>query len=143
MKNLSKAAQTLSKGKYSCVIEKDGVIISARRGLGVKPILSALENYTGDLNGASVADTVTGKASAMLLHLGNVQSLYSQVASRPAQDYLTSNGILHEYGIMVDAISNRTKDGLCPIEQCVIATNDPSEGYKQIKKTIGILMSKK
>ena len=143
MENLSKAAKALNKGKYSCVIEKNGVIISARRGLGVKPVLSALEKYPDDLKGASVADTVTGKASAMLLHLGNARSLYSQIASEPAQDYLTANGILHEYGNLVEAISNRTRDGLCPIEQCVIFTNDPSVGYQQIKKTIGILMSKK
>jgi hypothetical protein len=111
--NYFKSAEVLKAGKYTFVVEKNGVIISARRGPGVKPVLMALEKSPTDLENASVADTVTGRAAAMLLSLGKVRSVFSQVLSRHAKEYLEENGIEYQCDQLVDAISNRTGDGLC------------------------------
>ncbi|MEG1774551.1 MAG: DUF1893 domain-containing protein [Oscillospiraceae bacterium] len=135
------AKQVLEQGAYSCVIERDGVIVSARRGIGVKPLLSAHDRYPGEFLGASVADRVIGKAAAMLLALGGVREVYGQVMSESAAQFLTARGIVCRCGESVPFISNRTHDGLCPIEQSVLALDDPEQGLRAIRATVARLMA--
>ena len=130
----------LERGEYSCVVARGGVIVDARRGIGVKPILSIYDRHPEDLMGAPVADRVIGKAAAMLLVLGGAAEIYGAVMSESAIEFLSARGVPHRFGERVPRIENRTRDGICPIEQSVLGTDDLEKGLKSIRGTIQKLM---
>ena len=135
------AKTVLQQGNYSCVVSKE-VVIFAVRGIGVKPLLNAYDRYPDSLNGAFIADKVIGKAAAIFALLGGAKEVYGQVMSQAADQFLTARGLPHSYGTMVPFIENRTKDGICPIEQSVLSLSDPLEGLAEIRTTIAALMAK-
>lgn len=138
-----KAKEILERGGYSCVVVQNGVAVDARCGIGVKPVLFILDHHPGDLDGASVADKVIGKAAAMLLTLGGVREIYGAVMSESAVQFLIERRIAFAYGERVPYIENRTRDGVCPIEQSVLRTDDPEEGLLAIRAAIVRLMQQK
>ena len=128
--NLEKAKMLLVKTDSTCVLCSGEIILTDKRR-GVRPLLDLLE---GDANvaGFAAADKVVGKAAAYLYCLLNIKCLYAQVISQPALDVLTKTGIQIEYGQLVPAIQNRTKDGFCPMESAVLKINTPEEALRAI-----------
>jgi hypothetical protein len=128
--NLEKAKMLLVKTDSTCVLCNGQIILTDKRR-GVRPLLDLLE---GDANvaGFAAADKVVGKAAAYLYCLLNIKCLYAQVISQPALDVLTKTGIQIEYGQLVPAIQNRTKDGFCPMESAVLKINTPEEALRAI-----------
>lgn len=128
--NLEKAKMLLVKTDSTCVLCNGEIILTDKRR-GVRPLLDLLE---GDANvaGFAAADKVVGKAAAYLYCLLNIKCLYAQVISQPALDVLTKTGIQIEYGQLVPAIQNRTKDGFCPMESAVLKINTPEEALRAI-----------
>ena len=135
------AKTVLQQGNYSCVASK-GVILFAVRGIGVKPLLAAYESYPNSLHDAFIADKVIGKAAAILVFLGGVREVYGQVMSQAADQFLTERGVPHSCGQLVPFIENRTRNGVCPIEQSVLSVSDPVEGLAAMRATIAQLMAR-
>ena len=127
------AKQALLEGGYSCVACKDGVQKTSRQP-GVGPLLDWLEEDPSQLKGAVVADKVVGKAAALLFAYAGIRKLYAHVISEPALAYLHAAGLVVEYGGKMERILNRTKDGLCPMEQLTLHTEDPAEAYEMLKR---------
>ena len=78
------------------------------------------------LKGAMIADKVVGKGAAVFMVAGGIKELQTRVISNPALHLLESNGIIVQYGTLVENISNRDNTDICPVEKlCAISNNIP------------------
>lgn len=134
MNDLETAKQLLNGGNYTCVLCKDGVIYTSSER-GVSPMAKWIENNV-DLRGYSAADKVVGKAAAMLFVLAGAASIYGELMSRAAAEFLTGCGADFSYGTLTDMIINRKGDGPCPMEQLTADMDDPAEAYTAICKKL-------
>lgn len=130
MTDLEIAKQLLISGNYTCVLCKDGSIYTSSER-GVAPMAKWIENRV-DLRGYSAADKVVGKAAAMLFVLAGAVSIYGELMSRAAAEYLTGCGVDFSYSELTNMIINRKGDGPCPMEQLASDINDPAEAYTAI-----------
>ena len=133
------ARDLLSSGSYTCVLCKDGQCLTDTRR-GIRPLLE-LWDSGADLSGFSAADKVVGKAAAFLYCLMGVGQVYAPVISQPAAEVLQSFGIPVEYDLLVPAIFNRDRTGLCPMESAVRDLIDPQEALAAIRATLARLNS--
>lgn len=134
---LEKAITLLQQTGCTCVLCNEELIITDKRR-GIRPLLDLLDNET-NVEGFYAADKVVGKAAAYLYCLLKVKRLYALVISAPALEILNQAGIETEYGQLVSAIQNRTKDGFCPMEQAVLNIQDPSDALVAIRNTLASL----
>lgn len=100
----------------SCVI-RNGGRVRVFRERGVKDLYRLLHEEPELLRGAFVADKVVGKGAAALMIAGGVTEVYADVASLPALELLDRAGVRVECGAAVPRIFNRTRTGICPVEQ--------------------------
>jgi len=134
MKDIEKAKLALTEGVSFSLVNGGSAFTSKEPG--VIPVLRLLDNDKSLLTGASIADRVIGKAAAMLMALGGVKMVYGEVMSEPGYDALKRRGIGIDFGELVANISNKSKTGLCPIEQSCLGTDDPSEARERILSII-------
>ena len=121
----------------TCVLRKgDEGCFSFERG--VKPLLGWIDEGT-DFSGYCAADQVVGKAAALLYVRLGIKDLYARIISDPAAKALEENGISFEFEEKVSYIVNRTKDGLCPMEQAVLEVADPKEAVSVLKNKLAWL----
>lgn len=105
----------LHKGNYSCVISK-GEETRSFCQRGVADLYDLYKQEPDFLNNAIVADKVVGKAAAVLMILGGVKQLYTDIISEAALSLFADSGIDVTYAEKVPFIENRTKTGWCPLE---------------------------
>ena len=130
---LSQAIALLASDEtLTCVVSGPNGILSAH-DRGIKPILSWLAAAPDTLHGAAIADKVVGKAAALLFIQGGISCLHTRIISQPALEILTAYQIPVTYNHLVERISNRAGDGLCPMESRVIDINDPAEAYAALQ----------
>lgn len=135
--SLKKAKEILAEGKDTCVLVKDDIVLTSRVR-GVQPFLDWMADGT-DLSGFSAADRAVGKAAAFLHVLSGIKEVYAPVISRPAAGVLRRYGIKAIYDLEVDAISNRTKTGTCPMELAVSGIEEPEEALAAVRKRLAEL----
>lgn len=138
---LQKAIHMIKNEKASFVIIKNNVIVHTAIGPGIKPLLALYEQQPELLRDACIVDKVIGKAAAMIAVLGGVASVHGLIMSKNAETYLTNQQINVHYDRCVDVISNRTGNGLCPLEKAVLEEEDPQVAYVLLKETIRKLMN--
>lgn len=122
------------------VVNKKKTFVSRERG--IKPIFSLYKNDPEFLFGASVADKVTGRASAFVLVAGGVVVLHSGIISEKAFEVLKEANITVTFDKQVDCIINRTGDGICPMEQATKGCYTPSDAINAIEKKLYELSKK-
>ena len=106
----------LHRENCSCVIRRtDGAVILGHLR-GVKDLLRFVLDESSPLRGAEIADKVVGKGAAALMMLGGVRSVYADVMSRPAFEFLEDASITASYGVLVPNIINRAGTGICSVE---------------------------
>ena len=103
---------------------------------GIRPVLDFLEAHSELLVNSEVADRIIGKASAMLLAKANISFLYAQVLSEAAIPILEKYAIPYEYGTLTPFIENRTKTGMCPMEETVKDIDDLDEAFIALKNKV-------
>ncbi len=136
---LAEAWNMIKSEGTSCVIIKEGSIIHTADGRGVAPLLAIYEKEREKLAASCVVDRIIGKAAAMILVLGGIQSVYGEVMSKAAREYLEARGIPCQYGLCVDVITGRTGTGICPIESSVLEIDDPAEGLEALTQRLAEL----
>lgn len=136
------AKQLIAEGKASFVVIRQNEIVYQDLGNGIRPIMKVMENNREILFDAVIVDKIVGKAAAILLTLGGASDIYGELMSRSAEDYLTERGKKVSYGRCIQVISNRTGDGICPMERAVAEIDDPVEGYEELKETVKQLSRK-
>ena len=141
MNDIQKAKRLLNDEKATLVAVNNGeCYISHNRG--VTPILSLIDEKPQLLRGASVADKVIGKAAAMLLAKYGVKEIHAVLVSERALGYLKNKEIRITYDTAVDHIINRDKTDMCPMEKCVLETDDEGEAEALIRRTREKLIKK-
>lgn len=133
---MEEALRLIETGKESCVVVRDDAIVYTASGRGVSPLLALYKNAPEKLRGAFVLDAVIGKAAAAILILGGARGVYGKIMSAAARDYLAARDIPAEYGSLVENITNRSGDGLCPLERSVLEIHDPGECLARILGTL-------
>lgn len=113
-------------------IAKDGNIIFESRLRGVSSFLEAIRKLDGQLEGASVADKVTGRAVALLCIYSRVKSVYSEMLSYSAGMLLEKSKVLVESGRVVETILNSDKTDVCPFEKLLSKVKSPETAYRRL-----------
>ncbi|TAH72770.1 MAG: DUF1893 domain-containing protein [Anaerolineaceae bacterium] len=129
------AKEILINGDYTCVSVKGNQVYKSNLK-GIMPIIGKLREDPSFFEGANLADVVIGKAAAMLLIYGKVGSIYTDLISEHAIEVLKKHLISFEYKKKVPYIMNRSRDGMCPMEQTVLDTEDIEDAYKRLLQKI-------
>lgn len=99
---------------------------------GVRDLYTLLRRDPGFMDGAVVADKLTGAGAAVLMSAGNIDSLFTFVVSGPALERLRNAGIKVEYESVVSNIINRAGTDICPVEKLVAGVCDIKECVDKI-----------
>lgn len=108
----------LHKGNHSLVVANGDV--ATFDGHGVADLFNLLNEDSGFLDGADVADKVVGKGAAALMILGKIHAVHADVISEPALTLLGQSPVKVSYGTVVPNIINRKGNGICPVETLCI-----------------------
>ena len=133
MLDLEIAKKCLSDRGLTLCIVKDGERVFESGLHGVSRFLEAVDQCGGQLNGASVADRVVGKAVALLCLYANVNAVYARVLSEKARTLFERNKIRVEWSSLVESILDAKGEGTCPFEHLVSGISDPREAYTRLK----------
>jgi hypothetical protein len=129
------------KDDVTCVLLHNNNPIFTSGDFGVKPLIEYLKTGQSYKN-LVLVDRIVGKAAVMLAEKSGVKTIYTPIASTYAIDYATMIGITLYFKKHVPFIENRSKDGMCPIEQSVVDIHDCERGFTAITDTIKELMKK-
>lgn len=133
MNKLEQAKELLEKTDATfCAITQSGETVSSLRGIA--PIMNMLEKEPESLRQAYVADRVIGKAAAFLLIKGQASGVYAKIISCHALEVLGKSGMEVAYEKRVSYIVNRKGDGMCPMEECVLHTEDAKEAWRLLSE---------
>lgn len=130
----------LVRGESCTFAAFDGESYYEASGIGVKPIITPMRQNREFFKGKEVADTIIGKAAAMLLVLSGAKAVYGKVMSKGAVQVLKDHGIEISYETLVEYIENRAGNGMCPLEDSVKDEEDIHIAYNKIEKRIEELM---
>ena len=141
---IDRAVTGIEAGDFGCAVIKNNVIVHKGRGKGVSPLLELASSDEGlrKMENALVVDRIIGKAAAMLVVMGGVTHAYGLTMSKSGEEYLHAHGVETKNNRCVDAISDRTGRGICPMERSVMEIDDPREGFEKLQETLAYLRSK-
>lgn len=124
---LTLAKELLKQGKTLVLLSKDSVFTDEGRGIAR---LAAVAESGARYEVA--ADTIVGRAAALLYLLLGVKAVYAETCSKGALKILREKNIVVEYSCLAETIRNRTNTGLCPMEQAVEGIDDEHEALKAV-----------
>ncbi len=133
MNDLEIAKTQLHRKELTLAIVKNGEVLFKTRSHRISGFLGAIEKLGSQLNSASMADRVAGKAIALLCVYAGIRKVYAEVLSRKAKAVFEENGINHEWKELVDNILNLNKSRVCPFEKAAADISDPKDAYKAFK----------
>lgn len=125
---------------FAAVLADGSLVTSEKKGIA--PMMALLAEDVERLKGAVVADRVIGRAAALLMEKGGVAEAYGEVVSSHALDAFEKSKISFSYGREVEYIINRTKTGMCPMEQTVLHIADAEAAYAALKQKLAELSAK-
>ena len=132
MTDLEKAKAMLESGDYgNCVLYSNGMIHTSK-ARGISPMLEFISSGL-DIKGFSAADTIVGKAAALLFAYAKIKEVYANVMSKSAVDVFKRFEIRYVYGELTENIQNRDKTDLCPMEIAVQTIEEPADAVEVIK----------
>ncbi len=132
MNDLTTAKQLLdSDPEYTCALCLDGKR-AVSRGRGISPLLAVL-NGKEKWENACAADTVVGRAAALMYALIGVKAVYARVAEEGAAEVFRKHGIVLDCEKLVENIINRKGTGMCPMNIAVQDVSSPQKAYAALK----------
>jgi len=134
------AKEILVKESLNICIVRDGDVVFKSADRGIYPMYKAVTQYFEELENASVADRVIGRAAALLNVYSKTNDVYSDVISENAVRLFKENHIRISFERKVTHIKNRDKTDLCPIEKLSSTIKD-NEVNILIEKINGFLKS--
>jgi hypothetical protein len=133
MKDLELAKDQLYKKNLTLAIVKNGKLLYETDSHRISGFISAIEKFNSELQGASVADRVAGKAIALLCVYSGIGYVYAEVLSKKAEAVFEENGVCYEWKKLVDNILDMKRAGACPFEKLAADISDPEESYPKFK----------
>ena len=120
-------------GHTICLCKDGNCLFSEKRG--ISPMIDLIEEGV-DLAGFSVADTVVGKAAALLFVKCGIKRVYAKTLSQYVKGILERYGTDYEYEVLTERIINRAGTDTCPMEKAVANTDNPEEAYVVLKNKL-------
>lgn len=117
--------ESLEGGK-AAVVAKGGVLVLELEGVGVEPILTALDRDVHVFEDAIVMDRVVGRSAAAIYVLGRAQEVIAPVMSEGAWRMLEEHGVKVQADEVVSYIVNRKRTGMCPMDEATMKLDDPA-----------------
>ena len=133
MNDLQIAKNRLYERELTLAIVKNGKVLFETRSHRISCFLSAIEQFGDELEGASLADRVAGKAIALLCVYVRIKGVYAEILSTKAKTVFERNGIPHEWRELVGNVLDLNKSGVCPFEKAAEPIADPREAYRIFK----------
>jgi len=131
--DLSLAKESLFKMSLTLVAAKDGKILFRSKSHGVSDLLMMIEDIGKGTEGSSVADSVVGRAAALLCVYSKIIAVFGARMSEGAVSILKANEIHYEFGTLVSRILNREKNDICPFDKAVMEIEDPVKALEKLK----------
>lgn len=125
------------------IAKRNNIVFYTSNDIGVKPILSKINEDMNFYKNADIEDTIVGKAAACLYVLAKIKFVYAHTLSESAKIYLEKNNVSFKYDKLVKEIRNRTNTDMCPLEKSVIHIEDPDAAKIALENTIKELMNLK
>jgi hypothetical protein len=133
MQDLEIAKKELYDKDLTLAIVKDGTVLFQTDSHRISGFVGAIEKFGAQLNGASVADRVAGKALALLCVYAGIRQVYAEVLSRKAQTVFEANQIVFEGKEFVENVLDMNKAGMCPFEKAAADISDPKDSVGVFK----------
>jgi hypothetical protein len=133
MQDLEIAKNQLYNKNLTLAIVKNGIILFQTDSHRISGFIGAIEKFGVQLNGASVADRVAGKALALLCVYAGIRQIYAEILSRKAQAVFEDNKIMFEWKEIIDNVLDMNKAGVCPFEKVAADISDPIESFAAFK----------
>ncbi len=124
-------------GYTLCAQKAQRLFVSHERGIA--PIMRQLAREPLYFQDCVIVDRVIGKAAAMLYHRSQAAYIHACLMSEGAKTYLQRHHIAFSYDELCPYIINRTHDGMCPMEACVLDTEDADKAYQALKEKLASL----
>ena len=140
---IESARQLLLENKAACVLlAPDGSVMLTENGRGIAPLLTVYDKCNGKMDRTIVVDKVIGRATAAIAICGKVSHVHAEIMSQDAVAMLKQHNITVSYTLLVPRILNRTRDGICPMEQTVENIEDPVQAVAALRKKLAELRKK-
>ena len=136
--DLARALLIANKEATLVAVRGDEVITCTERG--IKPLLAWVREGR-DLSGFSVADKVVGKAPALLYAVLGPDAVFSPVMSWTGRAVLLAASIATSYDALVPHISNRARNGQCPMDASVEDVWEPYEAVRVLAERARTLLA--
>jgi hypothetical protein len=133
MDDLEIAKCLLSEKDLTLAIVKNGGVLFETCLHRISGFLGAIERFGDELEGASLADRVAGKAIALLCVYAGIKEVYAEVLSKKARTVFEQNGVHHEWKGLVDNVLDLNKSGVCPFEKAADDISEPKDAYRIFK----------
>jgi hypothetical protein len=133
MQDLETAKKQLHNKQLTLAIVKNGQVLFQTDSHRISGFIGAIEKFGTQLNGASVADRVAGKALALLCVYAGIVEVYAEVLSRKAKAVFEENKVAVEWKEIVDNVLDLNKIGVCPFEKVAADISDPKASYVAFK----------
>jgi hypothetical protein len=130
MTDIEIAKNELYEESLTLAIVKNGTLIFSTKSHRISGFLDAIKKCGKNLQGASLADRVVGKAVALLCAYSKVKEVYASVMSRKAQVIFKQNKIACHWNELVENVLDTTRTGMCPFEKAAAEISDPEKAYK-------------
>jgi len=131
--DLNLAKRTLHEEELSLVVANNGRILFRSKSHGVSDLLAMINDIGGLAEGASLADSIVGRAAALICVYSKIIAVYGVNMSEGALSVFQANDIRCEYGTLVVRILNREKNDICPFDKAVLGIDDPSIALDKLK----------
>ena len=131
--DLDLAKNTLREEELSLAVAKDGKVLFRSKSHGVADLLAMVSDIGRLAEGSSLADSIVGRAAALLCVYSKIIAVYGANMSEGALSVFKANDIKCEYGTLVPKILNRRKNDICPFDKAVLGTNDPNTALDRLR----------
>jgi len=136
MTDLEIAKSQLYEENLTLAIVKNGSLLYSTKSHRISGFLDAIGKCGENLQDASLADRVVGKAVALLCAYSKIKEVYAAVISRKAQAVLKQNKIACQWRELVTNILDTNRSGTCPLEKAAAEISDPEKAYKTLKRIL-------
>lgn len=127
------ARKKLEKGDLSLCVVKEKEVVFESVTSGISGFLTVVEKLGRNLEGASVADKVAGRAVALLCVYAEVKAVYASVLSKKGKVVFEEHSVRHEWDQLVESVLDIDRVGPCPFEKLAIGISDPAKAYRKLR----------
>jgi len=133
MQDLELAKTQLYSKQLTLAIAKNGQVLFQTGSHRISGFIYAIDTLGTQLNGASIADRVAGKALALLCIYAGIHEVYAEVLSKKAKTLFEENNVACHWEQLVDNVLDLNKTGMCPFEKAAAEISDPKDSYAAFK----------